>query len=131
MTLDLVKVWQIMNKLSIKQDELSEKNIYVHLLSSGSSYCNPSFEKFLNYYSFRIDGDDIIVFNDDGIPYEDYTNRDFSYIPSVLLSFSSEKLDNWVETEIKLQLAKQERDKAEQKKDIKAQIERLQKQLQD
>ena len=46
MTLDLVKVWQIMNKLSIKQDELSEKNIYVHLLSSGSSYCNPSFEKF-------------------------------------------------------------------------------------
>ena len=88
-------------------------------------------KSFLNYYSFRIDGDDIIVFNDDGIPYEDYTNRDFSYIPSVLLSFSSEKLDNWVETEIKLQLAKQERDKAEQKKDIKAQIERLQKQLQD
>ena len=130
MKLDLRKIWQVMNKLSYEETKLSEeKDEWVRLLGHRSKYSEMSFDSFLEYYSFRVAKDEIIVFNDDGIPYEDYNNNDFSSVPSVLLSFSDEKLDKWIETEIELQLAKQEREKAAEKENIKAQIQRLQKQL--
>lgn len=127
--LNLKKVWEIMNTLSHKESVLSEDNIYVSLLGNRSSYCKQEFDSFLNYYSFKIDGDSIVVFNTDPIPYESWNNDDISFIPSVLISFSSEKLDSWMETEIKLELERQERDKLADKERIKEQIERLQKQL--
>lgn len=129
-SLNLKKIWEVMNKLSYEETKLSEeKDKYVQLLGHSSSYCNSSFEGFLNYYSFRIDGDEIIVFNTDPIPYESWDNDDVSYFPSVLLSFSAEKLNKWIETEIELQLAKQEREKIAEKEDIKRQIELLTKKL--
>ena len=128
--LNLRRVWEVMNKLSYEETKLSEeKDKYVQLLGHSSNYCNSSFEGFLNYYSFRIDGDEIIVFNTDPIPYESWDNDDVSYFPSVLLSFSAEKLNKWIETEIELQLAKQEREKIAEKEDIKRQIELLTKKL--
>lgn len=128
--LDLKRIWEVMNKLSYEETKLSEEqDKYVQLLGHSSSYCNSSFEGFLNYYSFRIDGDNIIVFNTDPIPYESWDNDDVSYFPSVLLSFSDEKLNKWIETEIELQLAKQEREKIAEKEDIKRQIELLTKKL--
>ena len=128
--LNLRRVWEVMNTLSYRQAILAEQeDKHVQLLGSSSNYCNPTFEGFLNYYSFRIDGDEIIVFNDDGVPYEDYTNDDFSYISTVLLSFSPEKLENWMKIEIELQLAKQQREKIAEKENIKRQIELLTKKL--
>ncbi len=130
MKLDLKRVWEVMNTLSYKQAKLAEEeDKYVELLGHSSNYCQQEFDSFLNYYSFKVDGDNIVVFNDDGVPYEDYDNDDFSYVPICLLSFSAEKLERWVETEIELQLAKQERDKIREKEDIKRQIELLQKRL--
>jgi hypothetical protein len=130
MKLDLKRVWEVMNTLSYKQAKLAEEeDKYVELLGHSSNYCQQEFDSFLNYYSFKVDGDNIVVFNDDGVPYEDYDNDDFSYVPICLLSFSDEKLKRWVETEIELQLAKQERDKIREKEDIKRQIELLQKRL--
>lgn len=130
MKLDLKRIWEIMNKLSYEETKLSEEqDKYVQLLGHSSNYCNSSFEGFLNYYSFRIDGDNIIVFNDDSVAYESWNNDDVSYFPSVLLSFPTERLENWIETEIELQLAKQEREKIAEKENLKLEIERLTKKL--
>jgi hypothetical protein len=129
--LNLERLWEICNRLSYEQLKLEEeKDIYVSLLGNSSNYCGDMlFDSFLNYYSFKVDGEHIVVFNTDPIPYESWNNDDVSYFPSVLLSFSDEKLKRWVETEIELQLAKQERDKIQEKEDIKRQIESLQKRL--
>ena len=131
MKLDLEKIWQICNLLSAREAELSEQNCYVSLLGNSSNYCPQEFDSFLNYYSFKVDGEHIVVFNTDPMPYEDWNNDDVSYFPSVLLSFSAEKLENWMKIEIELQLAKQEREKIAEKENIKLEIERLTKKLND
>jgi len=109
--LNLEKLWEVCNILSDKMEELSEQNIYVYLLGVRSNYGAYDFKHFLNYYSFKVEEDIITVYNDDGMPYEDYTNNDYSYIPSVLLSFSREKIDKWVDDEIEKQLKQQELNK--------------------
>lgn len=127
--LNLYKLWEICNKLSEKQNELSERSIYIHLLGCRSNYYIPTFENFLSYYSFKIEDDNIVIYNNDGVPYETYSNDDFSYIPISLLSFSAEKLEKWIETEVELQIERLEREKLAEKENIKLQIERLTKQL--
>ena len=127
--LDLYRLWEVCNILSNKQEELSLEDKYVSLLGNNSNYCEMSFEEFLNYYSFKVEDDNIVVFNDDGIPYESYTRNDFSYVPTILLSFDEKRLENWMETEIKLQLEAQEREKVREKEDLKKQIELLTKKL--
>lgn len=127
--LDLEKLWSVCNTLSQKQSELCEQDIFVHLLGHSSNYGDMSFESFLEYYSLKVETDSVIVFNTDGIPYEDYTNDDFSYIPVVLLSFGEKDLENWMKNEIDLQLEKQKRDKLVRKENIKQQIQYLKKQL--
>jgi len=128
-TLDLYKLWEVCNTLSLKESELQEQSIFISFLGNESNFCAQTFKSFLEYYSFSIEDDVIVVFNDDKIPYEYYTNDDFSYIPTVLLSFSAEKLENWMNIEIELQLAQQKREKEQQREDIKSQIERLKTQL--
>lgn len=128
--LNLRRVWEVMNTLSYREAILAEEeDKYVQLLEYNSNYNSMSFESFLEYYSFKIDGEHIVVFNTDPVPYEDYANDDFSRFPSVLLSFSPEKLENWMKIEIELQLAKQEREKIAEKENIKRQIELLTKKL--
>ena len=130
MKLDLEKIWQIMNTLSEREAELSEQNCYVSLLGNSSNYCPQEFDSFLNYYSFKVDGGHIVVFNDDKIAWEDYTNNDFSSFPLSLLSFSAEKeLEKWVENEIAMQLKQQQEARIQEKEDIKRQIELLTKKL--
>ena len=90
-----------------------------------------SFDEFLKYYSFRFEDDSIAIFNEDRIPWEDYSNDDISYIPSVLLSFSPEKLKGWIQNEVEIQLRAQEARKIADKEEIKRKIERLTKQLEE
>jgi hypothetical protein len=127
--LDLKKLWDVCNTLSNKMDELSEQDTWVNFLGNRSSYCGMSFEGFLDYYSFNIVKDGVIVYNNDGVPYEDYTNDDFSYVPICLLSFSDEEIKNWMEEEIAKQLKEKEVEKLQQKDYLKNQIKRLQNQL--
>ena len=127
--LDLEKLHYICNKLSNKEQELSERYIYVSLMGHNSNYSEMEFESFMKYYNFGFEDDNIVVFNDDAVSYENYTNQDFSYVPTILLSFDEKRLENWMEIEIKLQLEAQEREKAREKEDLKRKIELLQKQL--
>lgn len=130
MKLDLKRIWEVMDKLSYEETKLSEeKDKYVQLLGHSSNYCNSSFEGFLNYYSFRIDGDNIIVFNDDSVAYEDYRNDDFSIFPLSLLSFGEKELTIWIENEIEMQLKQQEEARIQEKENLKRQIELLTKKL--
>jgi hypothetical protein len=87
------------------------------------------FDSFLSHYSFKVEKDRIIVFNDDGIPYEDFTRGDFSYVPIPVLGFGEKEIENWMEEEIAKQLEQQENDRIAQKEDIKRQIELLNKRL--
>lgn len=118
-----------MNSLSDKQDEISEQDKYIYLLGRDSNYHNMEFESFIDYYSFKIDGDTIVVLNDDAVAWEDYTNNDFSYLPKILLVFNGADLKDWIENEVDRQLKKQEQDKLSEKEDIKRQIELLKKKL--
>lgn len=128
--LDLEKVWQIMNKLYQEESKIGEEqDKWIGLLGYSSTYCGLSFDGFLEYYSFKVKDDNIIVFNNDGVPYEDYSNDDFSYVPICLLSFSAEEIEKWIQEKVEKHIKQQEEDKKQKEQDIKNQIEQLQKQL--
>ena len=127
--LDLEKLHYICNKLSNKEQELSERDIYVSLMGHSSNYSEMEFESFIKYYNFGFEDDNIVVFNDDGIPYENYTNQDFSYIPTILLSFDETMLEKYIENEINEQLKHQEQERLQRKEDLKTKIKLLQKEL--
>lgn len=128
--LNLRRVWEVMNKLSYEETKLSEEqDKLVRLLGNSSSYYQMDFEHFLEYYSFKIEEDNIVVFNTDPVPYESWNNNDVSYIPIPLLGFGEKELENWIDEEIKRQLEQQEAEKIAEKENIKRQIEILQKKL--
>ena len=127
--LDLEKLWSVCNKLSNKEQELSERDIYVSLMGHSSNYSEMEFESFMKYYNFGFEDDNIVVFNDDGIAYESYTTNDFAYIPTILLSFDETMLEKYIENEINEQLKHQEQERLQRKEDIKKQIELLTKKL--
>lgn len=131
-TLNLYRVWEIMNKLTTKQNLLEEEGIYVNFLRNSSNYYGmEDFEHFLDYYSFSLNEWYLVVFNDDGVPYEDYTNQDFNHIPRQILDMTDEELDVWAEEEIKRWEEQEQLNKIAEKEGIKQQIERLQKQLEE
>ncbi len=128
-TLDLEKLWEVMNTISQKQEDLDEQNIFVNLLGYRSEYYGRSFESFLDYYSFKFEDDNIVVYNNDRVTYEDFSNEDYSYIPICLLSFSAEKIEDWMKTETQRQLKQQEDKRLYEKERLKLEIERLTKKL--
>ena len=127
--LDLEKLHYICNKLSNKEQELSERDIYVSLMGHSSNYSEKEFESFMKYYNFGFEDDNIVVFNDDAVSYENYTNQDFSYIPIILLSFDETMLEKYIENEINEQLKHQEQERLQRKEDLKTKIELLTKKL--
>ena len=59
------------------------------------------YEGFLDWFSFKMLKDTIMVFNDDRVPYEDYTWNEFNYIPFSVINMSDEGVEKWVIEEIK------------------------------
>lgn len=53
-TLNLYRVWEILNKIVTKQNLLEEEDIFVSLLGVNSNYYPSTFENFLDYYSFSV-----------------------------------------------------------------------------
>jgi hypothetical protein len=127
--LDLFRIWEVCNILNKKRSELCEEEVYLELLGVHSNYIEESFKSFLGYYSFRIEDDNIVIFNDDKIPWEDFTNSDFSEIPLYILDLSEGELNNWIASKIELELSKQEQEEELERQQIKQNIELLQKQL--
>jgi hypothetical protein len=127
--LNLKKLWGVCNILSDKQDEFHEKDIYIYFMGRSSKYNRVSFENFLDYYCFRVEGDTIVVFNNEPIPYESWNTEDYSYIPINLLGFSDEELDDYIKIAVEKELERIEKKKISEKEDIKRQIEFLNKRL--
>lgn len=131
MKLDLKKLWHVMNVIVEKENELKEQDKYINLLGPRSAYFKSSFESFLEYYSFKVEDGDIVVYNNDGIPYESWNNEDYSYVPFSLLDCGEKDLEKWMEEEIIKQLEQQEKDKIAEKEELKRQIEILTKRLEE
>jgi hypothetical protein len=129
MILDLQKIWNTMNFISEQEDVLNEKDIYPYFLGMRSNYYKQDFNSFLDHYSVKINTDYIIVFNDDGVPYEDYTNDDFSYLPKELLDFNEKQLKDWIDKEVDIHLKRVDKNKEEEREYIKSQINILTKKL--
>ena len=127
--LNLYRIWQVLNKVYEAQDKMHEKDLYVYLLNTRSYYVLSEFGNFLNYFNFKIEKEYVEVFNYDPIPYENYNNDDVFYIPKKLLLRTDEELDVWIEEKIQKELDRIERDKIAEKERIKANIDRLNKQL--
>ena len=124
-TLDLYRIWQILNIIHNQENILSEKGIYLNILGHNSKYYEMEFEYFLYEYAFRVDADQIIIFNNDQIPFEDYTNNDFSFIPKELLSFNDTEVMAWVEEETKIFIAKLENHNKNERKRLEYKIQML------
>lgn len=127
--LNIYRVWEIMNLLSDYESELQEQDIFINLLGARSEYSKSSFENFLEYYSFKVDGNEICIFNDDGIPYEAYNNTDYSYLTLYVLELSDKEILELAEKTKEEQLKEQQKEKINRRKSIEQQIENLQKQL--
>ena len=59
------------------------------------------YEGFSDWYSFKMLKDSIMVYNNDQIPYEDYTWNDFNYIPFSVMKMTDREVEKWVSKEIK------------------------------
>ena len=125
MILDLQKVWSVLNFITEQENVYNEKDIYPNLLGLNSHYYYQDFNHFLEHYSFRVDEDQICVFNDDQVPYEDFTNSNFSYIPKELLDYNDEQLKEWIEEQVGIHLKRVEQNKQEEKENLKNQIKFL------
>ena len=85
------RIWEIFQIIDrIDEDEVLDFN-----------NASLEYESFLEWYSFKIIRDSIMVFNDDRVPYENYTWNDFNYIPFYVISMSDEEVEKWVLEEIK------------------------------
>ncbi len=59
------------------------------------------YEGFLDWFSFKMLKDTIMVYNNGRVPYEDYTWNEFNYIPFSVMNMSDEGVEKWVIEEIK------------------------------
>jgi hypothetical protein len=126
-TLNLKKLWEICNILSDKQNEFHEQGIYIYFMGRSSEYNSMSFESFLDYYSFKIikDVNEVLVFNNDPISWENYSTNDFSYVPLNLLLGGEKALEEYLKNETEKQLEQIEKDKIALKEKVKKDIEKL------
>ena len=90
-TIDIKRVWEIFQII----DKIDEDGI----LDFNNAFLE--YEGFLDWYSFKILEDTIMVYNDDQIPYEDDTWNDFNYIPFSVMKMLDEDVEKWVLEEIK------------------------------
>ncbi len=101
-TLNLKRVWEILNIISRKQEELNEAEFYYDLLNNfGEYYHDMLFEDFIDYYSFKLYSHALSVYNDNPVAWEDYSRNDFNNIPLELLSMSNEEMYIWIDDRIK------------------------------
>lgn len=79
------RIWEIFQIIDrIDEDEVLDFN-----------NASLEYESFLEWYSFKIIRDSIMVFNDDRVPYEDYTWNDFNYIPFSVMKMTDREVEKW------------------------------------
>ena len=111
------RIWEIFQIIDrIDEDEVLDFN-----------NASLEYESFLEWYSFKIIRDTIMVYNDDQIPYEDYTWNEFNYIPFSVMKMSDEEVEKWVIEEIKKKEEEYVEREQSRKETLLQEIERIKK----
>ena len=114
MLIDLKRLWEITLVICDEIDKVCDEDFYINY---NTQY---SFESFLNYFSIKIDiiREEITYYNDDKVPYEDFTYHDFNTLPLSILEFTDEEVKEWLYEKNKERVLKE-------KENRKIEIDRL------
>lgn len=125
MLIDLKRLWEITLIICNEIDEALEEDFYINYTTQYS------FESFLNYFSIKIDiiREEITYYNDDKVPYEDFTYQDFNTLPLSILEFKDEEVKEWLYEKNKERVLKEKENRKIELDRLKRNIEILKEQV--
>ena len=125
MLIDLKRLWEITLIICNEIDEAPEEDFYINYTTQYS------FESFLNYFSIKIDiiREEITYYNDDKVPYEDFTYRDFNTLPLSILEFKDKEVKEWLYEKNKERVLKEKENRKIEIDRLKRNIEMLKEQV--
>ena len=125
MLIDLKRLWEITLIICNEIDEAPEEDFYINYTTQYS------FESFLNYFSMKIDiiREEITYYNDDKVPYEDFTYRDFNTLPLSILEFTDKEVIEWLYKKNKEYVLKEKENRKIEIDRLKRSIEILKEQV--
>ena len=125
MLIDLKRLWEITLIICNEIDEAPEEDFYINYTTQYS------FESFLNYFSIKIDINrkEITYYNDDKVPYEDFTYQDFNTLPLSILEFKDEEVKEWLYEKNKERVLKEKENRKIELDRLKRNIEILKEQV--
>ena len=125
MLIDLKRLWEITLIICNEIDEVCNEDFYINYTTQYS------FESFLNYFSIKIDiiREEITYYNDDKVPYEDFTYRDFNTLPLSILEFKDEEVKEWLYEKNKERVLKEKENRKIEIDRLKRNIEILKEQV--
>ena len=125
MLIDLKRLWEITLIICNEIDEAPEEDFYINYTTQYS------FESFLNYFSIKIDiiREEITYYNDDKVPYEDFTYNDFNTLPLSILEFKDKEVKEWLYEKNKEHVIKEKENRKIELDRLKRNIEILKEQV--
>lgn len=125
MLIDLKRLWEITLIICNEIDEVCNEDFYINYTTQYS------FESFLNYFSIKIDiiREEITYYNDDKVPYEDFTYRDFNTLPLSILEFTDKEVIEWLYKKNKEYVLKEKENRKIELDRLKRNIEILKEQV--
>lgn len=125
MLIDLKRLWEITLIICNEIDEAPEEDFYINYTTQYS------FESFLNYFSIKIDiiREEITYYNDDNVPYEDFTYHDFNTLPLSILEFKDKEVKEWLYEKNKERVLKEKENRKIEIDRLKRNIEILKEQV--
>ena len=125
MLIDLKRLWEITLIICNEIDEAPEEDFYINYTTQYS------FESFLNYFSIKIDiiREEITYYNDDKVPYEDFTYRDFNTLPLSILEFTDKEIIEQLYKKNREYILKEKQDKKIEIDRLKRNVEMLEEQI--
>ena len=125
MLIDLKRLWEITLVICNEIDKVCDEDFYINY---NTQY---SFESFLNYFSIKIDiiREEITYYNDDKVPYEDFTYRDFNTLPLSILEFTDKEIIEWLYKKNREYILKEKQNKKIEIDRLKRNVEILEEQI--
>ena len=125
MLIDLKRLWEITLVICNEIDKVCDEDFYINY---NTQY---SFESFLNYFSIKIDiiREEITYYNDDKVPYEDFTYRDFNTLPLSILEFTDKEVIEWLYKKNREYILKEKQNKKIEIDRLKRNVEILEEQI--
>ena len=125
MLIDLKRLWEITLIICNEIDEVCDEDFHINYTTQYS------FESFLNYFSIKIDiiREEITYYNDDKVPYEDFTYRDFNTLPLSILEFTDKEVIEWLYKKNREYIIKEKQNKKIELDRLKRNVEILKEQI--